>query len=91
VLGKVSLPAGILYTMTRVDDPVTGVAVYYWAGIDMSNGETRWQQMAGTGNQWDSYVPGAAIGPTGALYVGLYGGIASAFGPVQRTSASIRK
>lgn len=78
VLGKVSLPAGMLYTMTRVDDPVTAVPAYYWAAIDMRTGDVRWQVLAGTGSAFDGYVPGAAIGPTGALYVGLYGGIASA-------------
>jgi len=33
------------------------------------------EQQIGTGTAFDTYVPGPAIGPTGALYVGVNGGL----------------
>ncbi len=76
VLGKLSTPAGQFYTMTRQDDS-NGLPTYFWTTFDADTGEVAWRQMAGTGSQWDSYVPALAIGPEGTLYTGLYGGIAS--------------
>ena len=76
VLGKLSTPAGLFYTMTREDD-ANGLPSYFWAAIDVRTGAVAWRALAGTGSQWDSYVPALAIGPTGTLVIGLYGGLAS--------------
>ena len=76
VLGKLSVPAGQFFTMTREDD-AAGLPHYYWTSVDVRTGRLAWRSLAGTGSQWDSYVPALAIGPSGTLYTGLYGGIAS--------------
>jgi len=47
---------------------------YAWTGVDFRMGKMVWSQLVGTGLLFDSYVPGPAIGPNGALYVGAYGG-----------------
>jgi len=59
----------------REYDAWKNVYVYYWAALDFRTGETVWKKMAGTGERFDSFYPGLAIGPNGALYAGVYGGI----------------
>lgn len=76
VLGKLSTRAGQFYTMTRQDD-ANGLPTYYWTTVDVGSGKVAWRALAGTGSQWDSYVPALAIGPDRTLYAGLYGGMAS--------------
>jgi hypothetical protein len=70
---KMSTKNGLMYLFTRTYDQ-SGLDVYYWTGVDFRTGERVWAQQVGTGPLFDSYVPGPAIGPTGALYVGTYGG-----------------
>ena len=38
-------------------------------------GETVWKKLAGTGDRFDSFYPALVIGPNGALYSGVYGGL----------------
>ncbi len=59
--------------MAREYDEQNDVYVYYWTAIDFRTGEIVWQKMAGTGDMFDSFYPGMAIGPNGALYYGGYG------------------
>jgi hypothetical protein len=71
---KMSTVTGLVYLFTREYDP-TGLDVYYWTAVDFRTGDVVWSQLVGTGWLFDSYVPGPAVGPTGALYVGTYGGM----------------
>jgi len=70
---KMSTETGLAYFYTRKYDE-SGLDVYYWTAVDFRTGEIVWEQQIGTGSQFDTYVPGPAIGPTGALYVGVNGG-----------------
>ena len=73
---KMSTKTGLIYFYTQKYDQA-GLEVYYWTAVDFRTGAIVWEQQVGTGSQFNSYVPGPAIGPTGALYVGLYGGLVS--------------
>ena len=73
---KMSTETGLAYFYTKRYD-VTGLDVYYWTAVDFRTGKIVWEQQIGTGSQFDTYVPGPAIGPTGALYVGVNGGFIS--------------
>jgi hypothetical protein len=70
---KMSTKTGLVYLFTRAYDQ-NGLDVYYWTGVDFRTGDRVWAKQVGTGPLFDSYVPGPAIGPNGALYVGTYGG-----------------
>ena len=80
---KMSTETGLAYFFTRKYDQTVqgyepfGLEVYYWTAVDFRTGEIVWEQQIGTGSQFDTYVPGPAIGPTGALYVGVNGGFIS--------------
>jgi hypothetical protein len=79
---KMSTKTGLVYFFTRKYDKSAmvyeyGLDVYYWTAVDFRTGEIVWEQQVGTGSLFNSYVPGPAIGPTGALYVGAYGGLIS--------------
>jgi hypothetical protein len=73
---KMSTETGLTYFYTRKYDE-NGLDVYYWTAVDFRTGKIVWEQQIGTGSQFDTYVPGPAIGPTGALYVGVNGGFIS--------------
>jgi hypothetical protein len=78
---KMSTKNGLVYLFTRKYEQAVmgygpnGLDVYYWTAVDFRTGETVWERRVGTGPLFDGYVPGPAIGPTGTLYVGTYGGI----------------
>ena len=78
---KMSTESGLAYFVTRKYDQTVqgyepyGLDVYYWTAVDFRTGEVVWEQQIGTGTAFDTYVPGPAIGPTGALYVGVNGGL----------------
>jgi hypothetical protein len=80
---KMSTATGLAYFFTRKYDKTVpgyepyGLDVYYWTAVDFRTGEVVWEQQIGTGSNFDTYVPGPAIGPTGALYVGVNGGFIS--------------
>jgi hypothetical protein len=73
---KMSTRTGLVYFYNRKDDP-SGLDVYYWTAVDFRTGAIVWEQLVGTGPQFDTFVPGPTIGPNGLLYVGLYGGLLS--------------
>jgi len=80
---KMSTKTGLAYYFTRKYDQTVqgyepyGLDVYYWTAVDFRTGEIVWEQQIGRGSQYDTYVPGPAIGPSGALYVGVNGGFIS--------------
>lgn len=73
---KMTTETGLAYFYTKKYDE-TRLDVYYWTAVDFRTGKIVWEQQIGTGSQFDTYVPGPAIGPTGALYVGVNGGFIS--------------
>ena len=73
---KMSSKTGLIYFYTQKYDQ-NGLAVYYWTAVDFRTGAVVWEQQVGTGPRFNSFLPGPAIGPTGALYVGLHDGIVS--------------
>ncbi len=77
-----STKTGLIYTVARKMDMSKvdaqhpyGLDVYYWTALDFRTGEVVWQKMVGTGYRFDGWYLGLAIGPTGNLYVGGYGGL----------------
>ena len=72
---KMSIKTGLVYFYTQKYDQT--LPVYYWSAVDFRTGAIVWEQQVGTGSQFNSYLPGPAFGPTGALYVGLHGGLVS--------------
>ena len=79
-----STKTGLIYTVARkMDTSIVdeqhpyGLDVYYWTALDFRTGGVVWQKMAGTGWRFDGWYLGLGIGPTGTLYAGVYGGLAS--------------
>jgi len=74
---KMSSKTGLIYLYTQKYDQTIPGYVYYWTAVDFRTGAIVWEQQVGTGPRFNSFLPGPAIGPTGALYVGLHDGIVS--------------
>ena len=75
VVPKLSLKTGLIYAYTRPVDPA-GSQPYYWTAIDFRTGRTVWNQLSGTGLNFNNNYAGIALGPNGTAYVGgLLGGI----------------
>jgi hypothetical protein len=72
---RMSTKTGLIYTVAREYDDQNDLYVYYWAALDFRTGETVWKKLAGTGDRFDSFYPALVIGPNGALYSGVYGGL----------------
>ena len=80
VAPKMSTGTGLIYTLTRQYDTnpkyeAPGLGVWYWTAIDFRTGAVVWERQAGTGNGYDGWYAGLAIGPTGTAYIGQYGGL----------------
>ena len=71
---RLSTRTGLIYTLARQIDE-NGLDVYYWTALDFRTGETVWQKLAGTGEEYDSFYPNIGFGPNGALYSGAYAGL----------------
>jgi hypothetical protein len=71
---RLSTWTGLIYTIARQIDE-NGLDVYYWTALDFRTGETVWQKLAGTGEEYDSFYPNIGFGPNGALYSGAYAGL----------------
>ncbi|MCC6861923.1 MAG: hypothetical protein IT158_25350 [Bryobacterales bacterium] len=74
---KMSSKTGLIYFYTQKYDQTIPGYVYYWTAVDFRTGAVVWEQQVGAGPRFNSFLPGPAIGPTGALYVGLHDGIVS--------------
>ena len=72
---RLSTKTGLIYTVSREYDQQNDLYVYYWAALDFRTGETVWKKLAGTGDRFDTFYPGLVVGPNGALYSGVYGGL----------------
>jgi hypothetical protein len=74
VVPKLSTKTGLLYTYTQDPDPVAGQR-WSWVAISFRTGRVAWKQLAGTGSLFTNNYAGIAIGSSGALYLGVFGGI----------------
>ncbi|WP_435590116.1 hypothetical protein [Nocardia sp. bgisy118] len=74
VVSKLSLATGLIYTYTKgaeVTDP------WYWTALDFRTGNLVWKQKSGAGPQFNNNYAGIALGPDGAAYLGVLGGLIS--------------
>jgi hypothetical protein len=74
-LPKPSTRTGLIYTQDRKYDAENDVYVYYWVALDFRTGEVVWEKMMGTGDRFDNWWAPLGIGPNGALYGTVYGGV----------------
>jgi hypothetical protein len=74
VVPKLSLGSGLVYTYTKPKRNDLADA-WYLTAIDFDNGKTRWRALAGTGFGFNNNFAPVSIGPDGAAYVGVLGGI----------------
>jgi hypothetical protein len=72
---RLSTRTGLIYTIASEHDAENDLNAYYWAALDFRTGEVVWKKLAGTGDRFDTFYPALAIGPNGALYTGVYGGL----------------
>jgi hypothetical protein len=73
---KLSLKAGLIYTITKDPDPVNTTAdAWFWTAIDFQTGATVWKQLAGTGVLYNNHYAGVAISRRGTAYIGVIGGL----------------
>ncbi|AYF73497.1 hypothetical protein D7D52_06075 [Nocardia yunnanensis] len=74
VVAKLSLATGLIYTYTKgseVTDP------WYWTALDFRTGNLVWQRKSGSGPLYNNNYAGIALGPDGAAYLGVLGGLIS--------------
>jgi hypothetical protein len=72
---KLSTRTGLIYVQDRKWDAENNVNAYYWAAVDFRTGEVVWEKLVGTGDMFDNFWAAAGIGPNGALYGTVYGGL----------------
>ena len=71
---QLSLGAGLVYTYTKPKRDDIADA-WYLTAIDFDNGKTRWRALGGTGFGFNNNFAPVSIGPDGAAYVGVLGGL----------------
>ncbi len=72
---KLSTRTGLIYVQDRKWDAENKVNAYYFAALDFRTGEVVWEKLVGTGDRFDNFWAAAGIGPNGALYSTVYGGL----------------
>jgi hypothetical protein len=72
---RLSTRTGLIYTQDRKWDAENNVNAYYWVALDFRTGEVVWEKLAGTGDRFENWWLPPGIGPNGALYGPVYGGI----------------
>jgi len=74
LISKMSLANGLIYTYTKPKGPETTDA-WYFTAVDFHSGAVVYSRLAGTGILYNNHYAGAYLGPSGALYVGVLGGV----------------
>ncbi|HWT91498.1 MAG TPA: hypothetical protein VN238_00740, partial [Solirubrobacteraceae bacterium] len=74
VVSKLSTTTGLIYTYERVPAPA-GEQPWYWSAVDARTGRTVFKRYAGSGLSFNNNYAGIALGPDGAAYLGVIGGI----------------
>jgi hypothetical protein len=85
VVSKVSLRTGLLYGYTHPAAgelswkglPLTALApdAWYFTAFDARTGRQVWSRFAGSGLGWGNNYAPVTLGPDGAAYVGVLGGL----------------
>jgi len=80
-VSKLSVGNGLVYTYSRepisIGSPYELTRAYYFGAVNLSNGETAFKVLAGTGGNFnDNYSP-LTLGPDGTAYIGVFAGILS--------------
>lgn len=75
VVPKVSLATGLLYVYTKPARP-DGTDAWYFTAVDFRTGRTVYRVLVGTGLGYNNHYAPISLGPDGAAYVGLLGGLA---------------
>jgi hypothetical protein len=70
VVSKLALANGLIYTYTT--DPAGN---WYWTALDFRTGRMVYRSYAGSGPLYNNNYAGIGIGPSGAEYLGVLGGI----------------
>ncbi|HEV7193524.1 MAG TPA: hypothetical protein VGN35_09985 [Jatrophihabitantaceae bacterium] len=71
---KASLANGLLYVYTKPHNAL-GIDAWYFTAIDMRTGATAFEQLAGTGPQFNNHYASIYLGPDGAAYVPVLSGM----------------
>jgi hypothetical protein len=74
VVPKLSLANGIVYTYTKPANP-NGEDGWYLTALDFATGKTLWKALAGEGLGFNNNYAPVTLGPDGAAYVGVLGGL----------------
>jgi hypothetical protein len=74
VVPKLSLANGIVYTYTKPAN-ADGEDGWYLTAIDFASGKTLWKALAGEGLGYNNNYAPVTLGPDGAAYVGVLGGL----------------
>jgi hypothetical protein len=74
VVPKLSLANGIVYTYTKPARS-DGEDGWYLTALDFATGKTLWKALAGEGLGYNNNYAPVTLGPDGAAYVGVLGGL----------------
>jgi hypothetical protein len=74
VVPKLSLANGIVYTYTKPAN-ADGDDGWYLTAVDFATGKTLWKALAGEGLGYNNNYAPVTLGPDGAAYVGVLGGL----------------
>lgn len=74
VVSKMSVSNGLIYTYTKPAGPGTTDA-WYFTAMDFATGNVVYSRLAGTGVLYNNHYAPVYLGPDGAAYVGVVGGI----------------
>lgn len=85
VVPKVSARAGLIYTYTKPKGPGT-IDRWYWTAIDFRTGRRVYSRLIGTGVAYNNNYASLYLGPDGAGYVGVAGGLVRISDTSRRTA-----
>ena len=73
-VAKASIGSGLVYAYTKPPNQ-DGVDAWYFTAIDFRTGRTVFKVLTGTGYLYNNHYAPVSIGPDGAAYVGVLGGL----------------
>ncbi|MBN1558106.1 MAG: PQQ-like beta-propeller repeat protein [Lentisphaerae bacterium] len=74
-IAKLSTATGLIYTYTQALDVPDPTDIWYFTAIDFRTGNIVYRVRAGSGTLKNNAFGGIAIGPDGAVYQGVLGGL----------------
>lgn len=72
---KVSEANGLIYLYTRDESNPADLHAWYFTAVDFQTGELVYKLLTGTGWLFNNHYGSISIGPDGAAYVGIMGGL----------------